>query len=276
MAVKERSATFRALGNGEPPETVMAQDRQYHIVETYKHDSWAATAHYQADDGSGIVCKFNRQAPIGFIPMSWLGRWLAEREMWFYRKLSDIDYVTTAVEVRTIDGSHLPNVSAHPYIKGEPFMANTDVGDEYFEQLLTLVRALHAKNIAYVDMNKRENMIIDLQGRPNLMDFQISFAPERFPTGLKWLAGLLLPTLVKSDIYHVHKHYTRARPDLLTPEQLKQMSELPTIIKWHRKIGIPIRTFRRYILVKLGFRGKSGLATSEANPEVAFRDGKDS
>lgn len=274
MAVKERSATFRALGNGEPPETVMAQDRQYHIVETYKHDSWAATAHYQADDGSGIVCKFNRQAPIGFIPMGLFGRWLAGREMWFYRKLSDVECVATALDVTTLDGTAMGNVSAHPYIVGEPFTLYTQVNDEYFDHLLAMIRALHARNIAYVDMNKRENMIIDLQGRPNLMDFQLSFAPERFPWGVRWLANRLLPILQEGDIYHVNKHYALARPDLLTPEQAEKMLELPRFIKISRKIGVPIRTFRRSILVKLGIREKGGYARSEVNPEVAFRDQK--
>jgi hypothetical protein len=279
MAVKERSSTFRALGNDEPPKTVLADGKTYQLVEIYKHDSWAATAYYKAVDGAkeqdGIVCKFNRFAPIGPIPMAWLGNILAEREMWFYNKLHDVDYVTSAVIVKTEDGKDLPHVSAHPYIEGGPFMKNTQASDEYFDQLLDLIKQLHANDIAYVDMNKRENMIIDLDGRPNLMDFQISFAPERFSWATRWLANLILPTLKKSDIYHVNKHYVRTRPDLLTAEQLAIMSEPPKFIKLHRKIGVPIRTFRRAILVKLGFRNKDGLARSEANPEVAFRDDKD-
>lgn len=281
MAVKERSSTFRALGDQEPPETVLADGYIYCRAEIYKHDSWAATAHYKLDETAeinpakpayaGIVCKFNRYAPIGPIPMKWLGRRLAEREMWFYRKLIDLDLVTSPVKVKTSDGQDMPNVSAHPFIEGAPFMRDTKVNDKFFDHLLELVEELHSRNIAYVDMNKRENMIIDLDGRPNLVDFQISFSPQRASWVLRWLANLILPLLIKSDIYHVHKHYVRARPDLLTPEELARLSEPPKIIKMHRKVAVPFRTFRRSILVKLGFRNKDGLATSEANPEVAFR-----
>lgn len=272
MAVKKRGATFRSLGNHDVPKDVLSSCKVYHWAETYKHDSWAATARYRAEDNSQIVCKFNRLAPFGFIPMSWLGYWLAEREMWFYRALEGVENVTSAVVVTMPDGKPFRNVSAHPYIKGKPFLKETEVSDEFFDQLLALVEAMHARGIAYMDTNKRENIIIDLKGRPNLTDFQISFASERFLFGFRSLAKRILePLAFKSDIYHVNKHYVRTKPDLLSTEQIDEMLAVPKFIEIHRKFAVPLRSFRRKILVIAGIRSKSGMATSEAEPEAAFR-----
>ena len=91
--VKKRSSLFRALGHQEPPVSVWVNNVEFKLYEVFKHDSWAATASYNAEDGSGLVCKFNRTAPIGLIPMKWLGRWLASRENWFYDTLSDVELV---------------------------------------------------------------------------------------------------------------------------------------------------------------------------------------
>ena len=77
--VRPRPPLLRALGAGEPPRTVEIDGNTYRWVETFKHDSWAATGLYSGANGA-IVCKFNRTQPIFGFPMTWLGRRLARRE----------------------------------------------------------------------------------------------------------------------------------------------------------------------------------------------------
>ena len=89
-SVRHRPPLFRALGAGEPPQTVYVAGRPYRHIDTFKHDSWAATALYRSDEGDGIVCKFNRAQPIFILPMSWLGRRLARRENGLLKRLAAV------------------------------------------------------------------------------------------------------------------------------------------------------------------------------------------
>ena len=81
----------------------------------------------------------------------------------------------------------------------------TDVGS--FEEL-------YRRDVAYVDTNKSHNILLGDDGRPHLIDFQISFAPgilRKIPF-FGWLAGMLLRRLHEADVYHIHKHWRRLRP----------------------------------------------------------------
>lgn len=271
MQVSKRIPLFRALGRKEPPPEVLSDGTIHRLIEVYKHDSWAATALYGAEDGSRIMCKFNRISSIFFVPMKWLGRALARRENWFYRELAGIEGIALPVDVRGVGGERLPNVSAHVFIEGKPFRHAEDADDRFFDRLADLVAALHQRNIAYVDLHKRENIIVDPQGRPHLIDFQVSYA-----LGNSWpangaIARRLLKTLIAMDHYHLNKHFARCRPDLLPPEEVARMQEPPALVRWHRKIAVPLRTLRRALLVRLGIRSGKGMAESELDPEFAFR-----
>lgn len=67
-AVRPRPPLFRALGAAEPPAGVRVDGVDYTRVTVFKHDSWAATALYAADEGL-ITAKFNRIQPIFVVPM---------------------------------------------------------------------------------------------------------------------------------------------------------------------------------------------------------------
>lgn len=271
-AIKKRPPLFRALGANEPPARVEADGKQWGLVEVYKHDSWAATAVYRADDQSRIVCKFNRVQSIFFLPMSWLGSRLARRELWFLRHLAGVEGIPRAIEVAAADGGALPNVSAHEFVEGGPFRGRQDAHDKFFEYLNILIGELHRRGMAYVDLHKMENIIVDPQGKPNLIDFQVSYAlSDRWP-GNGAIAQRILAVLIDMDQYHINKHFARCRPDLLKPEEVKRMLEPPRFVRWHRKIAVPLRSARRKLLVWLAIRSGKGMASSEYDPEIAFRD----
>ncbi|AKI00812.1 hypothetical protein IMCC20628_02108 [Hoeflea sp. IMCC20628] len=274
MPVKERPAIFRALGRQDPPPDILCNAKTYSLLEVYKHDSWAATAAYGAEDGSRIVCKFNRASPVLILPMGWLGRILARRENWFYRKLADVEGVPEIAEVRGAAGELLPNVSAHVFVEGKPFQHPGEADDQFFDRLTTLVAALHQRDIAYVDLHKKENVIVDLQGRPHLVDFQVSFSLGRRWPANGAIARYLLDALTSIDRYNLNKHIIRGEHGNVSPEELARLLPPPRILRWHRQIAVPLRTLRRAFLVKIGIRSGKGMATSELNPEIAFRTDK--
>jgi hypothetical protein len=270
-SVRKRPAALRALGNDDPPSHVTVAGERIALERIVKHDSWAATAIYRDTAGRSIVCKFNRTQPLLIIPLGWIGRGLARREAGFLRQLADVELVPKDLGDVSVDGRRLPNAIARTYIDGEVLLLTEKVMPKFFDELRELLRAIHAHHIAYVDLHKRENIIVSRGGRPYLIDFQVCFGLSRRWPGNGGLARFVLARLQEIDDYHVNKHHARCLPETLTPEEHARYLEPPPWIRAHRKIGVPLRTLRRRLLVLLGVRREGGSATSELEPEEAYR-----
>ncbi|GEM_PF-1476523 len=270
--VRPRSALFRALGKEEPPANIEINQRYYQLLEIYKHDSWAATAIYVSGKDK-IVCKFNRQQAILGIPMHWLGRRLAERENRFLQMFADLPNIPAFCGEVKVNGDVLPHVSAHVYVEGVTLRRYPQkVSDDFFPELQKVLKIVHEQKISYMDLNKRENIIVTNEGFPCLIDFQICFhLPHRWP-GNSGPMRYLLKLLQKSDEFHLMKHFTRLRPDLFTPEELQSAQKRPWFLNVYRCVQIPLRTLRRKLLTILGFRSGSGKVTSEAFVEQGIRE----
>lgn len=203
--------------------------------------------------------------------MAWLGRALATREADFLRRLAHVELVPDDLGVVLAEGRELGNAIARTYVDGEAFQTAAQVRVSFFAELRRLLDAVHACDMAYVDLHKRENIIVDQQGRPHLVDFQVSFgAWPRWPGNGRFVR-FVTGKLQELDDYHYRKHYARCFPETLTPEQLRQYLEPPGFVRAHRVIGVPFRSLRRRLLVLLKIRDRSGDARSELEPEDAFR-----
>ncbi len=263
---RPRPALFRALGKCDPPAQVQVGGADYRRITIFKHDSWAATALYENDSGQQVVCKFNRRQPILGIPMLWLGRLLARREAGMYARLAPVSQVPDGCGDVYVDGVRSTNAATHRFVAGTPLCNNTVVGDAFFDELESLVSRLHERRIAYVDLHKVENVIVGQDGRPYLIDFQISVHLPQTCL-LNWLLGLLQ----RSDSYHVAKMKLRLRPDLCDYDHQTIANNRPWWIRLHRLVAVPFRSTRRRLLVLLGIRRASGLACTEYAPEDGMR-----
>ncbi|MCG3137187.1 MAG: hypothetical protein HJJLKODD_01030 [Phycisphaerae bacterium] len=233
---------LKARGHYSWPLSIELPEGEYQFEREFKHDFFAATALYGRMDGRQVVVKFGRCTPILFFPGRWIGRWLAERESRLYAQLSDLpqvpDYRGRLGEFGFI----------HVFVPGAPLKKGQRVSDQFFAELQQLIAALHGRDIAYVDLEKPENIIVGEDGRPYLIDFQISWDGHRdglLPVSWRrWLTD----RLQEMDRYHLLKHLRRNRPDLL-PGYLKSLPlELPPHIRWHRRITRPLQSIRRGIL----------------------------
>lgn len=270
QVVRERPPLFRALGCQEPPREVQIDGNAYQLVRVMKHDSWAATALYVGATGR-VVCKFNRQQPIGRIAMDWLGRVLARHEADVYRRLADLPQVPRLLGPVHVGKKRLRNAMAHEYVPGHPLGAQEPVHDQFFPQLEQLLAEIHRRDIAYVDLHKRENVLVGDDGQPHLIDFQISFVlPKWFPARCL-LTELVLHMFQQSDLYHLRKHVVRQSPELYRFVGEERAIRRPWWIRLHRLVAQPLRTVRRRLLVLLKIRTGSGYASTEHAPEEAFR-----
>lgn len=269
--MRPRPPLFRALGRQEPPDTVEVAGAEWQLETVYKHDSWAATALYRRD-GQRIVCKFNRVEPIFWLPARWIGRMLARREARFLDRLSDVALVPAGLgEVRAA-GRALPNAVARAHVAGEPFRSDSQITPGFLDELDETIAAVHARDVAYVDLHKRENVIVGTDGRPYLVDFQVSFGPTPRWPGNGRIARFFLAELQEMDRYHLLKHRVRCFPGQQSRDGAAPTIEHPLLVRLHRRYVVPFRNLRRRLLVRLGIRDRTGMAQSEHEPEAAFRE----
>lgn len=233
---------MRALGKRGLPASVSLHRETYRLEREIKHDFFAATGFYISNDGRRVVAKFGRSEDFLGLPLRWLGNWLRDREMRMYGQLRDVGAVPDVL------GMVEPCGFVLAFVDGQPLGKDARVPDGFFHELRVLIEQIHARGIAYVDMNKKANVIIGPGGRPNLVDFQISF--DLHTLGDNRLTRRILAHLQREDLYHVRKHHARFRPDELTPEQLAAAERRSWLIRLHRLlrapwIGLRRRTWKR-------------------------------
>lgn len=265
--IAPRPAVLRALGKEEPPPRIDVDGRSFSLVEVFKHDSWAATALYESS-GRQIVCKFNRRSPFFGIPMEWLGRRLARREAAHYQRLVNVPGVPQPCGDVSHDQRILRYAVAHEFIEGRPLGKNEIVSEEFDEKLVELIALVHCQEMAYVDLHKRENIIVASDGSPYLIDFQVSWMSRQDHPWWDFAGRWLLRRLQALDCYHVEMHM--AHHQRLRGKQLTSPHR-PSWVKAHRLLTVPIRQARRWLLVRLGIRQGAGDSANEHFPEKAFR-----
>jgi serine/threonine protein kinase len=111
--------------------------------------------------------------------------------------------------------------------------------------LQELIAELHRRRIAYVDTNKPENILLGDDGKPHLIDFQIS-----------WDHHVLLRHFQREDLYHVLKHKRRLRRDEMSEEELRRAEHKSWLIRLHRIVFKPYFLVRRRMFKHLRETGR--------------------
>ncbi len=254
---RPRHPWLYALPDCRLPQRVACAGGQYELVETFKHDFFAATGLYRGPAGLTVL-KLGRVNDFLGLPMSWAGRFLARREIRMYELLQDLAGVPALI------GSVGSAGFMHAYVRGHPLGRREAVGDEFFGQLIALLKALHERHIAYVDLNKRQNVLMGDDGRPYLIDFQISLhLPPAGGLG-GWLRRWLLGRFQSADRYHCLKHKRRLRPEQLSEDERVVVERLSVWIRVHRVVSRPLTHMRRWLLRRLQSKDDAPVAGSSA------------
>ena len=250
MARKEQGRVPRRILRGKwARESFEIAGRTYRLEKVLKHDFFAVTARYRGPEGEPVCLKHYHTEPWLGVPLDWAGRMMADREIRHYRLLQDTGGVPQLI------GRVGPSALAHAWVEGNDLLDQKDrLADDFFDRLEALVRAIHARGMAYVDMNKPDNVLVRSDGRPVLIDFQISWAPRpsRGPVGA--IKRRLLAMFQQADLYHVRKLKRNYRGDLMTPEERAASKRPPWFLRIHRVFGAPLRDLRRKFLEWVGSR----------------------
>jgi hypothetical protein len=247
-AVPRVAYAMRALGRRDLPAALSIDGRIYRHQKTVKHDFFAATGFYDDGDGSRVVLKVGRVNDFFGFPCVAVGKWLCRREKRFYAALSDLPNVPPVL------GQTGPTGFVHRYVPGRPLGDGQPVPNGFFDQLLELLAEMHQREIAYVDTNKPQNILLGDDGRPHLIDFQISYDLHDF--GNNWINRRILRRMQREDVYHVLKHKRRLRPDELTDEERAAAAKVSWAIRLHRLISAPYFKFRRRTFRRLRETGQ--------------------
>ena len=275
-AVRPRPRWLRALGHDDPPTQIHVAGRRLQRARIFKHDAFAATALYADPDDPDfeVVGKFARRQSAFGLPMGWLGRWFHAREQAVALRMAGVETVPAALGRVVVADRTLTAAAARRFIVGQPLAEGQRPADDFFPQLEALLREFHDRRLAVVDLHKRDNILVDPQGRPHLMDFQISLAAPALGTLrggpiLRWLdlRTWLLGPAQRADRYHLMKHWVRHRPDQLSPAQRDLDQYRPLGVRlWRRGIR-PVHRARRRLFLQLRIRTGRGEAGTEVAPD---------
>lgn len=239
---------MRALGKRGLPEGIRLAGRDYWLTRSVKHDFFAATGFYDDSGGKRVVLKIGRTQEFAGLPLIALGKWLCNRERRFYRKLRDLNHVPR----------HLANFGPTgivvEYVEGTPLSHARRVPDGFFAELQAVLAEVHRRDLAYVDANKMQNILVGADDRPHLIDFQISWDPEEWGGGR--ISHWFLSHFQSEDNYHLLKHKSRLRPDELTAAEQEGVHRKSRLVRAHRFLTKPYFKLRRRTFQRLRDSGR--------------------
>jgi hypothetical protein len=294
-----------------PAERMELAGATYVLERVFKHDFWAATCLYERKRGQATlsavqtestqekrgtmengdshhfpprkmetvplfpwppakaVVKFGRVQPFWGFPLEWVGRLLRANEREAYRLLEGVPGVP-----RWIASSGRTGYAVE-YVEGRALDRKEAPPTGFFDRLRELFDALHARGLAYCDSNKRSNILIGLDGRPWLVDYQISVRRrDDLPWPLRAMVAAAVRYLATADLYHLYQHKRRLAPRELRPEE-EALARKPTgLLALHRMLTDPYRALRRRFLRQQYEKG--ALESPTAGLEDYYMPEKDS
>ena len=243
--------SLTALGRRPLPAEIALGSSHYTHRRTFKNDFFAVTALYEGEAGR-VLLKVGRQAPFLFVPLGWLGRLLAAREQAIMQCLGDLEGVPRML------GRWGRTGVVREFIEGHPLDTGGPVPDDFHARLGALVGRIHQRGLAYVDLEKCDNVLVGDDGKPYLFDFQIAWYLPRRWGGELWPLRGLRAWFQAGDRYHLLKLRRRTRPDQMSPEDLAASYRKPWYVRLHRALTWPLQWCRRRILNRVDPRRKRG------------------
>lgn len=148
--------------------------------------------------------------------------WLANREL---RQLKRAEGIAGIPRVLARPAR---NVYLREYIEGIALPRAPVQPAKFYHELMSITLALHDRGITHNDLHKEANVIVQPDGSPGLLDFQLSLT---LPKG----SGLFR-ILTLFDRYHVVKNRRHRTRSPLTPEEQELFRRTGEIRHLHQRL----------------------------------------
>ncbi len=284
---------FYACGDAGLPGQITCLGTRYALEKVLKHDFHAATGLYRRQefevssvkceaahrrDASDfkletsnfklplrLICKINRRMHFCFVPLGLFGRLLTHSEICNLRRCEGIP------EVPQVLARLDPHTYVYEYIEGQSLNENPPLPADFFDRLLLAIEKVHARRLVHFDLHKTGNILVDTEGRPHIIDFQISQYIADWCLVSRRLSNRFRRWLQSYDLYHIYKHKRRFQPQLLTEAEAQLSYNHSPALEIQRAIARPYKRIRRACLRRLYARGiltgtADGGTCMETNP----------
>lgn len=178
-----------------------------------------------------------------------LARRLAAREAKALRALAGLADVA---QLRGWDGKRL----TRSWIPGAPLHEVGAADPRFFDALRRLVVRLHRRNVVHNDLAKQPNVLVQPDGRPALVDFQLAAVHRR--------RGRWFRLCGREDLRHLLKHKRRYFAPLLTPRERAILASPSGPARVWMRTGKPVYLFVTRRLLGWSDREGSGERGSAA------------
>jgi len=160
---------------------------------------------YQQGDDSLII-----KTPMGKGLVRMIRQKTLKREFKAYRQLRGVAGIPACYGF--LDSRYL----LLEHIEGKAFRdAEIENKELFFEQLLIILRNIHAKNVAHGDLKSKSNLLVTNEQKPCVIDFGTAF---RFKSGFHPVNNWFFKTAKRLDLnawvkHKYHGHYSNASPE---------------------------------------------------------------
>lgn len=187
-------------------------------------------------------------APLGLALRS-LTRALLRHELANGRRLAGVEGVAWRAEPWDRDSL------LREWVDGVDLKAHRRAGgrlpDGFFDELRAILARVHARGLAYNDLEKQDNVLVNAEGRPVLIDFQICLRAHAGRS--RWLRALSLRAvreLQRQDLRYFCKLKRRFRPDLLTPEEASAAARRRGVARLYHPLWRVLHRLKRLAVPK--------------------------
>ena len=151
----------------------MINDLDEAFLLQWIEDSLRDNCHILASgyQGKTLIYKDSSQSLVIKVPhgrgvIRYIHRLMLQHEYHVYQKLVGLDGIPECYGM--VNDSYL----VLEYISGQPIRSKRpEHHAEYFSQLLSIINAMHEKNVAHMDLKKKDNLLVTEKDQPCVIDF---------------------------------------------------------------------------------------------------------
>ena len=161
--------------------------------------------------------------------LRWLARALARREA---RALEALEGMPAMPRLLGFDGTYLDR----SFMPGAAMFQQPPHGDlAYFRAARRLLQQLHRRGIVHNDLAKEANWLVQVDGSPGLIDFQLAMVGKPRSRWMRLLA--------REDLRHLLKHKRTYCPQAITPVERRLLKRRSWVRQLWFASGKPVYRF---------------------------------